>query len=95
MNPIMNILKRKAINQLQPNEKQSQTLRKQIEQMTNGFKAGTVNPKTTAMDMLKNMSADQKKALKQLVPQLKKLGKTFGVSDKNMNSFITELNNQL
>lgn len=63
--------------------------------MTNGFKAGTVNPKTTAMDMLKNLTTDQKKALKQLVPQLKKFGKSFGVSDKNLNSFITELNNQL
>ena len=63
--------------------------------MANGFKAGTVNPKTTAMDMLKNLSADQKKALKQLIPQIKKFGKSFGVSDNNLNSFITELNKQL
>ena len=76
-------------------EKQSQTLRQQINDMTNGFKAGTVDPKSTAINMLKNLNADQKKALKQLVPQIKKFGKSFGVSDTNLNSFITELNKQL
>lgn len=63
--------------------------------MVNGIKAGTINPKTTALDMLKNLSDDQKAALKQLVPQIKKFGKQMGVSDKHINSFITELNGKL
>lgn len=92
MNPIMNLLKQKVANQL-PSVNPSS--RQQLNDMVNGIKAGTVNPKTTAIDMVKNMSGDQKKALRQLVPQIKKLGKSMGVSDASMNSFITELNSQL
>lgn len=71
------------------------TLLTQINQMANGIKSGTVDPKKTALDMLGNMSGDQKKALKQLVPQIKKLGKKMGVSNEHMNTFINELNKQL
>ena len=63
--------------------------------MANGFKNGTIDPKAKAIDMVKSMSKDQKTALKQLVPQLKKFGKTMGVSDTNLNLFINELNKQL
>ena len=63
--------------------------------MANGIKSGTVDPKSTAMEMVSKMSGDQKKALKQLVPQIKKLGKKMGVTDEHMNAFVSELNKQL
>ena len=75
--------------------KPSQQLLTQINQMTNGIKAGTVDAKSTAIDMVSKMSSGQKKALKQLVPQIKKLGKKMGVSNEHMNTFINELNKQL
>ena len=92
MNPIMSILKHKSSPVL--GGKQS-TLLTQINQMANGIKSGTVDPKSTALDMLKNMSVDQKKALRQLVPQIKKLGKKMGVTEEHMGAFINELNKQL
>ena len=67
----------------------------QLQQMIDGVKSGKVDPHQTALDIVSKLSNDQKKALKQILPQFKVLGKKMGVPDDNLSKFINELTGQL
>lgn len=91
MNPIMSILKKQS----SPASPLSKSANTNLQQIVNDFKAGKLDAKQTALGFIKNMSPQQKSAIRQMLPQLKLLGKTFGASDNSINVFTTELQDQL
>ena len=66
-----------------------------MNQLLSGVKSGKINPKTKAIDLLKQMTPQQKTALKQLLPQLSKFGTLMGVSNKSMELFKAEITKYL
>lgn len=61
----------------------------------NDLKSGKLDAKQQSFKMLENLTPQQKVAIRQMLPQIKKLGKAFGVSDENIESFIKELQNKI
>lgn len=59
------------------------------------IKSGKLDAKQQSFKMLENLTPQQKVAIRQLLPQVKKLGKAFGVSDENIENFIKELQSKL
>lgn len=86
MNPILKIL-----NQ----SKGRQSKNSNLFQLVNDVKAGKVDTKQKSIEMLQSMTADQKKAVTQILPTLLKVGKAFGISDNNIQTFTNELNEVL
>lgn len=82
----MNLLNQKSKGNQLPNN---------IQQLLNGIKSGTINPKQTSLDFLSKATPQQKQALKQLIPQMTKLGKTLGISENQIQQFTNELNSKL
>lgn len=87
MNPILNLVNaRKQNNKIQVNNTQS---------LVNDLKSGKLDAKEQSLEILKKMSPQQKVALRQMLPQIKQLGKAFGVSDDQIERFTKELNSSL
>lgn len=83
MNPILRMLKPSKGSQSKTNA--------DLFQLVNDVKSGKVDPKQKSLDIIKSMTSEQKQAINQILPNFLKLGKVFGVSDKNINQFTTEL----
>lgn len=62
-----------------------------IFQLVNDVKSGKVDAKQRTLEILNKMSPEQKQAVTQVLPTFLKLGKAFGVSEKNITAFNNEL----
>ena len=80
MNPIMTMLK-------VSNAPQSNKLNSLIEQL----KSGKLNAREKSLEQLKSLSPQQLQAVKQLLPKITQLGKIFGVSEENIQSFEKDI----
>lgn len=85
MNPILTALKKPQKSSVNPS----------ISQLIDGLKSGQIDAKKSALDSLQKLSPQQKVAIRQLVPQIKKLGKFFGANDASIKSFTDELDTYL
>ena len=68
-----------------------QSKNSELFQLVNDVKAGKIDTKQRSIEMLQSMTAEQKQAINQMLPNILKLGKAFGVSDSNIQSFSNEL----
>ena len=90
MNPILNLLNgQKQSNAPQLNKNSNMT------DLIADIKSGKLDPKQKSITFLDQMNPQRKQVVKKFIPQLSKLGKLFGVSKQNMDSFITEVEKHL
>lgn len=66
-----------------------------VQSIVNDLKSGKVDAKQSSLDIIKGMSPQQRVAIRQMLPQITKLGKAFGVSDEQIERFTKELNSSL
>lgn len=85
MNPIMNLLRKQPQSPASPS----------FNQIVDGLKSGRIDAKQTALENLQKLPPQQKVAIRRLLPQLKQLGKSFGVSDNDIAAFTDELQKYL
>ena len=71
--------------------KGQQSKNNELFQLVNDVKAGKIDTKQRSIEMLQSMTAEQKQAINQMLPNILKLGKAFGISDSNIQSFSNEL----
>ena len=69
------------------NAPQSNKLNSLIEQL----KSGKLNAREKSLEQLKSLSPQQLQAVKQLLPKITQLGKIFGVSEENIQSFEKDI----
>lgn len=91
MNPILNLVRR----QNQPVNPLPNNNRDNLQSVVEKIKSGKLDAKQQSFEMLKSLTPQQKVAIRQMIPQIKKLGKAFGVSDDNIDNFINELQTKL
>lgn len=82
MNPILQMLK--------PQHPQNN-----ITAMAQDIKSGRIDPRTEVMRMLKSMTMQDRHKLKAALPAFKAFAKRQGITDKNINAFTLELENNL
>lgn len=61
----------------------------------NDLKAGKADPKETALELVSKLSVKQKLFLRLSLPMFQKFAIKNGVSDENINSFLTEIKSKL
>ena len=88
MNPILNLVKNQR-------NQQQQQIPNDMGALLANLRSGKIDAKQSSLDIIKNMSPQQKDAVRQMLPQLTKLGKVFGVSDEKIDSFSKELQSSL
>lgn len=88
MNPILNLMKNQKTNNRVKTTNN-------VQSMVNDLKSGKVDAKQSSLDIIKKMSPQQRIAIRQMLPQITKLGKAFGVSDEQIERFTKELNSSL
>ena len=66
-----------------------------VQSMVNDLRSGKVDAKQSSLDIIKKMSPQQRIAIRQMLPQITKLGKAFGASDDQIERFTKELNSSL
>lgn len=66
-----------------------------VQSMVSELKSGKVDAKQSSLDIIKKMSPQQRIAIRQMLPQITKLGKAFGASDEQIERFTKELNSSL
>lgn len=87
MNPVLNLVNgQKQNSRVQVSNTQT---------FINDLKSGKINAKEQSLEILKKMSPQQRVALRQMLPQITKLGKAFGASDDQIERFTKELNSSL
>ena len=88
MNPILNLMKNQKVNS------RTQTANN-VQSVVSDLKSGKVDAKQSSLDIIKKMSPQQRIAIRQMLPQIAKLGKAFGASDEQIECFTKELNSSL
>ena len=66
-----------------------------LQQFIQDLQSGKLDPKQQVLSYLQQMTADQKQAILQILPKVTELGKVMGASEKNIEAFVSELQNKL
>lgn len=88
MNPILALLKR-------PQKSPASPSTKSLDQVVADIKSGKADARQTALGFLSKLTPQQKTAMKQMLPQIIQLSKTFGASEQSVAAFTAELQKYL
>ena len=84
------------MNQLnKPSNVNQSQMSEETKQFITDLKSGKLNPKQKSLEDLNKITPQQKDIIKQSIPKLRLIGQSLGISNEQINQFLSELKMKL